>query len=195
MKLEIENQPQYSRLELLLRTFFGAFYIAIPHMFLLLFYSLWGSILTFIAWWVLLFTGRYPESTFEYNVKLLQWNTRVNASLYNLVDGYPAFGLNGSHPGVTFEVEYPENLSRAKLLIKTFFGPLYVLLPHMFVLIHLSIWAGILSFISWWVVLFTGRFPQSNHDFLVGLLRWSMRINLYYGYWMSDEYPPFSGKA
>src|SRR5690606_19685506 len=94
MILEITNQEQYSRGELLLRTLFGWLYIALPHIFILMFIAIASQVLTFIAFWVILFTGSYPESFFEFQVKAFRWNTRLNARLWNLCDGYPAFGLS-----------------------------------------------------------------------------------------------------
>lgn len=193
MKFEIIRQEQYSRGELLLRSFFGFIYIALPHLFVLFFMQIWGSILSFIAFWTILFTGRYPESFFEYQVKLINWSVRLNASLLNMIDGYPAFGLTGSHPNVVVEIPYPENLSRGMVLAKFFFGWLFVLLPHGFVLYFLALAAAILSFIAWWAVLFTGNYPQSMFDFQVGVLRWSTRVGNYLGN-LTDEYPAFSLK-
>ena len=92
MKLTIQHQERYSRGELLLRTLFGWIYILIPHVFILMFVSLWGAILQFAAFWVILFTGRYPQSMFEFQVGLMKWSLRVNARMYNVSDGYPAFG-------------------------------------------------------------------------------------------------------
>lgn len=194
MKLHIERQESYSRGELLLRTFFGYFYIIIPHGLALLFVGIWASILNFVAMLSILFTGRYPVSTYEFMVKYLSWSTRVSASIYNLIDGYPAFGLSGSHPAVTLEIPYPENLSRVTLLLKVFFGAIYVLIPHTLVLIFVTIVAVFYSIYAWFAVLFSGQFPQSAHNYLTGTLRWSLRINLYMGYWLTDEYPPFSTK-
>ncbi len=50
-----------------------------------------------------------------------------------------------------------------------------------------------MMFLAWWVVLFTGDYPKAWHAFNVGLIRWQVRVNLYMTF-MSDEYPPFSGK-
>jgi hypothetical protein len=108
MKLSIVHQESYSRLELILRTLFGAFYIILPHFLI----SLWGIILSFIAFWVVLFTGRYPESMFEYQVQLLRWQIRVNARMSNLADDYPSFGLTAKDDHVSLEVPYPESISR-----------------------------------------------------------------------------------
>jgi hypothetical protein len=194
MELYVTRQESYSRGELILRTLFGLLYIAIPHLFLLLFIGLWSSILTFISWWTILFTGRYPQSFFEFQVKMLRWNLGVSASLYNLVDGYPPFGLNAENDKIKLEIPYPESLSRGTLLLKSFLGIFYCILPHAFCLYFRMIWSAILGFIAFWAVLFTGNYPEGWHAFNVGTIRWSYRLNLYIGYFMSDEYPPFSGK-
>jgi len=193
MKLEIRHQETYSRSELLLRTFFGVIYIFLPHLFLLFFFSLWGAILRVITWWVVLFTGRHPESFFEYQLKLLRWNLRLQARALNLADGYPSFGLDGTDEHTVLEVPYPETLSRGTHLLKTFFGAFYVILPHIFILYFRILWGMILNFLGFWSVLFTGNYPLNWHEFQVGTLRWATRVNLYMGY-MTDEYPPFSGQ-
>ena len=189
MKLSIVHQESYSRLELILRTLFGAFYIILPHFLI----SLWGSILSFIAFWVVLFTGRYPESMFEYQVQLLRWQIRVNARMSNLADDYPSFGLTAKDDHVSLEVPYPERISRGLLLLRVFFGVVYVIVPHFFILFFRVIWGSILTFLAWFMVLFTKRFPASWHEFLVGTILWNTRVTLYMSF-MTDDYPPFSSK-
>ncbi len=193
MKLTVTHQETYSRGELLLRSFFGVFYIVLPHLFILLFIQIWSSILQFIAFWVILFTGRYPQSFFEFQVGMLRWNLRLNARMYNLVDGYPAFGINGTDDETSLEIEYPEQISRGETLLKAFFGFIYVLLPHGLILLFRSIWALILNFMGFWAVLFTGEYPVTWHRFQVENLRWSTRVSVYMMF-MSDVYPPFTGK-
>lgn len=191
MIYDIKHAEKQSRGELLLRFFFGWLYIYIPHAFVLLFLGLWGAILGFISFWIILFTGRYPESFFEFQVKLIRWNARVSARQLNLIDGYPAFGLDVVDPPVVVEIPYPQQLSRGMLLVKFFFGWLYVIIPHAFVLFFLSIGVWFILFIGWWIILFTGQLPIGMHNFLVGFLRWNQRVNLYMAN-MTDEYPPFS---
>ena len=202
MKLIVKHQEHYSRGELLLRTLFGFLYIALPHFFILMFVGLFGAILRFIAFWVVLFTGRYPQSMFEFQVNLMKWSVRIMARLWNLSDGYPAFGLKATDEHTDLTVPYPEKISRGLVLLRLFFGIFYVYIPHGFllafrgfwvgILIFLSWWVGILIFLSWWVVLFTAKYPASFHEWAVGLIRWQMRLNLYMGY-MTDTYPPFTG--
>ena len=192
MKLTITHQERYSRGELLLRTLFGWLYIALPHGFILLFVSLWGAILQFVAFWVILFTGRYPQSMFEFQVGLMSWSIRLYARLYNISDGYPAFGIKAGDEFTRIVIPYPEKVSRGLTLLRLFFGIFYVYIPHFFILYFRAIFVGILIFLAWWVVLFTAKYPKDWHDWVVGQLRWSMRVNLYMMY-MTDTYPPFTG--
>lgn len=193
MKLEIKHQESYSRGELLLRTIFGIFYMIIPFAFVMIFLAIWSAILTFIAWWAILFTGRYPKSFYEYQVKYIRWQIRWSARFSNLADGYPGFSLGAADPAVTFEAPYPERLSRGQLLLKSLFGYIYCLIPHYFMLIFASLWGSILGFLAWWIILFTGTYPASWHAYNTGLLRWSTRVGMYMSF-LTDEYPPFSGK-
>ena len=193
MHLRIQHQTQYSRGELLLRSFLGIFYIIIPHAFILIFFALASAVLSFLTFWIILFTGTYPKNWFDFQVKLIRWNIRLSASIQNLVDGYPAFGLDSSHPGIDFEVPYPENLSRGTLIIKTLFSIFYVYIPHIFLLYFRIIWGSILSFLSWWCILFTGTYPRNWHHFLVGNIRWNTRLSVF-GLNMNQQYPAFTGR-
>jgi hypothetical protein len=194
MIAEIVCQEQYSRGELLLRSFLGIFYIYLPHAFILMFVQLWAGILLFLTFWVILFTGRYPESWFEFQVKAMRWSWRVNARYFNLCDGYPAFGLDAEDDYTTFEVSYPEHVSRGLVLVRFLFGVFYVLLPHGLILGIRTYVSLFLAFVAFWAVLITARYPDFVHEFNTGTLRWAARVNLYMSY-MTDRYPPFSGKA
>jgi hypothetical protein len=192
MKLTVQHQESYSRGELLLRTFFGWLYIYIPHGFVLLFVALWSAILQFVAFWVILFTGRYPQSMFEFQVGMLKWGLRVSARMYNVSDGYPAFGIKSTDEHTDMVVSYPEKVNRGLVLLRLFFGIFYVYLPHGFILMFRAWFVGILIFAAWWVVLFTGKYPDFMFDWVTGQLRWQYRVSLYMMY-MTDTYPPFTG--
>jgi hypothetical protein len=50
----------------------------------------------------------------------------------------------------------------------------------------------VLRFIAWWIILFTGKYPESMHAFQVGSIRWAIRLSLILGN-LTEEYPKFSG--
>ena len=68
-----------------------------------------------------------------------------------------------------------------------------IVIPHFIILPFLYIGACFVMLIAWWVVLFTGKYPEGMHKYMVGLLRWAQRICNYI-YFMTDKYPPFSMK-
>lgn len=191
LTFEIKHQDSYSRGELLLRSFFGWLYILIPHAFLLMFFSIWVYIAAFLAWWIILFTGKTPDFFYEAILGYYRWSTRLSARLFNLSDGYPSFGPSGVDDKTT--VDFPLiHIGRGQLLLRSFFGWLYMGIPHIFCLYFRLIGTYVLVFLAWWVVLFTGNYPAGWHKFNVGSLRWQTRIGLWF-MWLYETYPPFSG--
>ena len=94
---------------------------------------------------------------------------------------------------VNVTVEYPEELSRGKVLLKALLGWLYVGIPHGVMLWLYGIAVGVVVFFAFWAVLFTGRYPRGMFDFVVGYMRWQTRVSAYWLFLMRDEYPPFNG--
>src|SRR6478609_75557 len=109
---DIVHQNEYSRMELIVRTFFGQLYILLPHGFLLFFVAIASFVLGFIAWWAVLFTGVYPRSFFDFQVSLMRWTSRVTARMTHLSDGYPSFGMSGTDDKIILHVAYPEKLNQ-----------------------------------------------------------------------------------
>jgi len=69
--------------------------LAIPHYILLLFLWLAAIVAVVIAWFAILFTGRYPRGLFDFVVGVIRWGNRVIAYAFLLVtDAYPPFRLN-----------------------------------------------------------------------------------------------------
>jgi hypothetical protein len=46
--------------------------------------------------------------------------------------------------------------------------------------------------ISWFAILFTGKYPRSLFDYVVGVSRWALRVSAYAFLLVTDQYPPFS---
>jgi Domain of unknown function (DUF4389) len=69
--------------------------LAIPHYILLLFLSIAAVVAVIIAWFAILFTGRYPRGLFEFVLGVLRWGNRVTGYAFVLVtDRYPPFRLS-----------------------------------------------------------------------------------------------------
>ena len=94
---------------------------------------------------------------------------------------------------VQLSIEYPDRLSRGWVVLKALFGWLYVGIPHGICLMLYEIAVGVVTFIAFWAILFTAKYPRGMYDFIVGYMRWNNNVNAYL-YFMRDEYPPFSGR-
>ena len=87
---------------------------------------------------------------------------------------------------IAIEVQRSEKLSR----LTTFFR-IFMAIPHYIVLYFIGIAAAVVIFISWWAILFIGRYPKWGFGFVSGYFRWNARVNGY-SILLTDKYPPFS---
>jgi hypothetical protein len=94
---------------------------------------------------------------------------------------------------IKFTVDYPEKLSRGKLILRTLFGWAYIGIPHFFCLFFYGIAASFVGFIAWFAILFTGKYPQGMFNFVVSFYRWGLRVIGHMAN-LTDKYPPLSGK-
>ncbi|NLI98118.1 DUF4389 domain-containing protein [bacterium] len=194
LHFNIDYPEKLSRGILILRLFFGWLYVGIPHFFILGFLGIAVGFVSFIAWWAILFTGKYPQGMFNFVVGYQRWMQRVMAYMGYMTDKYPPFSTKEVEGNpVHYNIDYPEKLSRGILILRLFFGALYCALPHYFILMFLAIAVGFISFIAWWAILFTGKYPQGMFNFVVNYNRWMLRVGAYMNY-MTDKYPPFNGK-
>jgi hypothetical protein len=181
--------------------------LLIPHYIVLAFLWLAFLILWVVAFFAILFTGRYPRGIFDFNLGVLRWTWRVAFYGYSALgtDRYPPFSLQEEpdYPA-TLDVTYPERLSHWLPLVKWLLAIPHVILVGIFVGgwgwgwnwgdhvwgIGIAGLVGILVVIAGFVLLFTGSYPRSLFDFTLGLDRWVLRVVAYLGL-MRDEYPPF----
>jgi Mn2+/Fe2+ NRAMP family transporter len=69
--------------------------LAIPHYIVLFFLSIAAVVVVVIAWFAILFTGRYPQGLFDFVLGVLRWGNRVSGYAFVLVtDRYPPFRLS-----------------------------------------------------------------------------------------------------
>ena len=179
--------------------------LAIPHFVVLVFLWIGLVVVSVIAFFAILFTGRYPRGLFDFNVCVLRWTWRVGFYSYSALgtDKYPPFTLKDvpDYPA-RLEVEYPESLSRGLVLVKWWL----LALPHYLVIAVFvgGAWAGsgidrlygggglvgLLVLFAGIMLLFTSRYPKPLYDFVLGMNRWVFRVAAYASL-MTDAYPPF----
>jgi hypothetical protein len=165
--------------------------LAIPHLFLVQVLQSVAGFLAFIAWFAILFTGRYPEGMFNFNAMYLRYQWRTFAYAGGLFAPYPPFEFemereDDGHSPARFEIAYPETLSRGLIWVKWL-----LVIPNAIAFCFVGMAAFFAYGIGTLAVLFTGRWPAGIRDFVVGTARWGNRLTAYM-YLMTDAYPPYS---
>src|SRR3954454_8665731 len=179
-------------------------FLAIPHLVVLALLWLVFVVLTVVAFFAILVTGRYPRGLFDLNVGILRWTWRVQfyATAAIGTDRYPPFTLDHTDYPADLDITYPERLSRGLVLVKSWL----LALPHLIVLgVLAGTWQfadadgfqfavggliGALTVAAGLLLLFTGRYPAPLFDLLVALNRWVYRLTAYVAL-MTDTCPPF----
>jgi hypothetical protein len=176
--------------------------LAIPHFIVLLFLWIAFFVLTVVAFFAILFTGRYPRAIFDFNVGVLRWNWRVQYYATSVLgtDRYPPFSLASADYPATLDIAYPDELSRGLVLVKSWL----LAIPHLLIVgaflaagtggrgravVTISL-LGALVLVAAFALLFTTRYPKGLFDFLLGIHRWIFRVVAYVAL-MTDRYPPF----
>jgi len=138
---------------------------------------------------MIVFRERYPRWWFDFARELTRFGARVGAYLALLTDRYPS---TVDEQSVHLEIDYPEverDLNRWLPLVKWLLA-----IPHYIVLAVLWLVAIAAVVIAWFAIVFTGRYPRGLFDFVVGVGRWSLRVDAYAFLLVTDLYPPFSLK-
>ena len=162
--------------------------LALPHWIILFFLGIAAFVVWFIAWWAVLFTARYPRWMFSYITGVMRWQWRV--SFYAGVlgtDRYPPFGFasDDDYPADLY-VEYPERLSRVKVIFKWWL----LAIPHYIIVYFFGGLAFAVSIITGIILLFTGKFRDDLFGVQMAINRWKWRVNGYTSF-LYDDYPPF----
>ncbi|MDP6142173.1 MAG: DUF4389 domain-containing protein [Dehalococcoidales bacterium] len=167
--------------------------MALPHYIILIVLVIASVVVSTIAFFSILFTGKYPKGLFNFNVGVLRWFWRVGFYSYEALgtDKYPPFSLapDDSYPA-DLKVKYPKRLSRGLVLVKWWL----LVIPHYLIVasfrgseLGLIFIATIIAAV---VLLFTGKYPKDIFKLIVGMNRWAYRVSAY-AMLMTDRYPPF----
>jgi len=136
---------------------------------------------------MILFRQRYPRWWFDFALEFTRFSTRIGAYVGLLTDQYPS---TVEHQSVHLVFDYPDveaDLNRWLPLVKWFLA-----IPHYIVLFFLSVFAFFAVIFAWFSILFTGNYPRGLFDYVVGVARWSLRVQAYAFLLVTDRYPPFA---
>ena len=169
-------QPITNRLLLLVKWLF-----ALPLYIFMVFYAIVAYIAIFISFWIILFTGRFPEGLFYFVRGFVQYQYKVFAYFPLLLTNHWTPGE--SHP-LRVEIDYPDISSRLVLLFVKLPSSLLdivgTLTGFTFCILFL------IAIPVWFIILVTGRYPRGWFDLSLPVLEWQCRVTVWQ-YLMRDD--------
>jgi hypothetical protein len=169
----------------------GNYIMAIPHFIVLYVLQIVAAVLVIVAWFAILFTGRFPQGLADFVAGVLRYQWRVQSFALFFREPYPSFSLPSGYgdPGddpAWVQITPAERYSR----LAVFFRFLLVI-PQLFFGLVVIIAQYFCMVVGWFAVLITGRWPEAFRNFAVRAMFWAIRVNAWY-LLLADPYPPFS---
>jgi len=167
-------------------TVFFRFFMVIPHLIWSMLYGIAAELAVVVAWFAILFTGRYPQSIYDFAAGYLRYATRLLGYMLLTTDEYPPFD-GGEHPDYPVTVRVPPAQDSYSRLTTGF---RFILLIPVAVLQYVFIlWAECVSIAVWFVAMFTGKTDPGLVDAERFPLAYVARSYAYV-FLMSDAWPP-----
>jgi hypothetical protein len=135
---------------------------------------------------MIVFRQKYPRWWYDWNLEFQRFSNRIGVYLALMDDQYPS---TDERQSVRLDYVYPdakEGLNRWLPIVKWFLA-----IPHYIVLAFLWLAAIVVVIITWFAILFTGRYPRDLFNFVEGVFRWTNRVIGYAFVLVTDQYPPF----
>jgi hypothetical protein len=169
-----------------LTTFFRLL-LVIPHVIVLAFYAIAAGVVVIIAWFALVFTGRWPRGMYDFVAGFFRYGTAVHGYFYLLTDQYPPFGPDVDAYPVRLNVAPPQDeYSRLKVLFRIILAiPPYIIAYAMNIVMQVG------AFLAWFAIVVLGRQPKGLQDMIVLGMSYQQRAYAYMAL-LAEDWPPFT---
>jgi hypothetical protein len=169
-----------------LTTFFRLL-LVIPHAIVLAFYALAAVVVVIIAWFALVFTGRWPRGMYDFVAGFFRYGTAVHGYFYLLTDRYPPFGPDVDDYPVRLNVAPPQDeYSRLKVLFRIILS-----IPPYLIAYAMNIVMQVGAFLAWFAIVALGRQPKGLQDMIVLGMSYQQRAYAYMAL-LAEDWPPFT---
>jgi hypothetical protein len=172
-----------------LTTFFR-WLLVIPHVIVIAFYAIAAAVVVVIAWFALVFTGRWPRGMYDFVAGFFRYTTAVHGYFYLLTDEYPPFGPDVDSYPVRLNIAPPQDqYSRLKVLFRIILAiPPYIIAYAMNIVMQVG------AFLAWFAIIVLGRQPKGLQDMIVLGLSYQQRGYAYMAL-LTEDWPPFTDDA
>ena len=170
-----------------LTTFFR-YLIAIPWLIVVALYGIAAYLAAVVAWFAIVFTGRYPEGLYNFTGQFVRLYTRVTGFMSLATDEFPPFhgNVDDAYP-VRVSIPPPKSeYDRLKTGLRLIVGIPVLLLDYVQAIV-----SSVISLIGWFAILFTGRLSEGLFNPLRSALAYQTRAGTYF-LLMTEDWPPFS---
>jgi 2-(1,2-epoxy-1,2-dihydrophenyl)acetyl-CoA isomerase len=183
ISIEVNDDLRRWRLTTLLRI-----PLALPHLYLALYWGYVAVVVAIVSWFITLFRGRTPRALHEWMERYVRYQTHVLAYVLLAADPYPRFrGWEGTYP-VDLHIEPPRPQNRWKTGFR-----IVLAIPSLVFAYVLAIVAGIVAFVGWLVALAVARTPRGFRDLQAYVLRYNAQT-LGFVLLLTDEWPSLAAE-
>jgi hypothetical protein len=165
--------------------------MAIPVIIMGVFVQVLGIFALLIAWFAVLFTGRMPTLMHNLITLWIRFHFRLFSFIFGWTIVYPPLTFSpggpddGEYDTVTVTMPGLEGETSRVALIHWLMA-----IPHLIILAALGYAVLAVGAISWFAVLFTGRYPEGLRKFMIDVANWQLRVQAYVGM-LNSDYPKF----
>ena len=167
LTFDIEYSEQRDRTSSALRIFY-----AIPHLIIVGALNYFAQLLAVVQWFIILFTGKRNRGLWNLGRGVLDWQARVITYVGLMYDAYPNFGFEKGAEPVAFGLDFEESADRLTNALRIIWA-----IPALVIMIGLAIAGQVVTIVSWFAILFTGKHSQGMFDFLMKAHRYGARIH------------------
>ncbi len=177
---DIEYTAERDRLSSALRVLY-----ALPHLIIVNVLQWVQEVLSFVHWWIILFTGKRNAGIWGLSRGILDWQSRAYSYAGLMYDTYPAFGFERESEPVRLGIEMDETANRLTCALRIIWA-----IPAMIIAVVLSVAELVVVIAAWFAILFTGSQPRGMFDFMLKVHRYMVRFYAYVDL-LTDTYPAF----
>ena len=160
--------------------------LAIPHFVIVSVWSYAVQIVAVIHWFIQVFTGKRNQGLFNFSNRWLGYASRTYSYAGLLFDAYPGFIDDGGKTPVQYNLEYSESVNRLTAGLRIIWA-----IPALIIAAVLGFAAFVVTIVTWFTILITGKHPRGQFDFQLKVHRYSIQTNAYVGL-LTDDYPKFA---
>ena len=157
--------------------------LALPHLFVLSFWSLVALLVAIVDWLLTLIRGRSPDRVHDWLARFVRYQAQVYAYTFLVADPFPSFtGQSGNYP-IDVAIAPPAEQARWKTALRI----VWVIPAYVFAVV-LGYVLEIVGFLGYFVALAIGRYPRGFRDLGAYTLRYQAQTFAYLLF-LTDRYP------